>query len=500
MSSRGNPRAVLATLALVVTSCGFGFATPAALARGRIPQIASVRCWPPRACEGDPHLVAPGGELRLRGRHLKRGMLVFFPGSRQAKLRTKAAAPRLRRARGRLVVRVPSWAKSGRIAVALRHGPRSNSAGPIRIKRASTPLRTSGTEPFEGTGMWIWYVKRSSGGDTAAIAAQARIHGVRTVFVKSSDGTTWWPQFSSALVSALRAQGIQVCAWQFVYGSRPAGEAALGARAATTGAPCLVIDAESAYEGKYAQAQSYINALRAEVGPNYPVGLAGFPYVDYHRGFPYSVFLGPGGAQANMPQIYWRAIGTSVDNAVAHTYAWNELYQRPIFPLGQLYGDPPPSEIQRFRQLTAARGAAGVSWWSWQSASARGWTAIGSTVDPIAGPPAPPDYPTLQRGSRGDVVVWAQQHLVTAGQTVRVDGAYSAATEQAVRSFQAAQALLVTGRIDPSTWSALLRYQPAPPAWSRAARNSVAGPVRANGPRSASLRARRDELGGRTSP
>jgi Putative peptidoglycan binding domain len=389
---------------------------------------------------------------------------------------------------------VPWWAKSGRIAVAARHGPRSNPAGPIRIKRAIAPVRSSGTEPFDGSGMWIWYVSRSSGGDPTAIAAQARLHGVRTVFVKSSDGTTWWSQFSAALVLALRAQGLQVCAWQFVYGNRPAGEAALGARAATAGASCLVIDAEAAYEGKYAQAESYMKALRSAVGPDYPIGLAGFPYVDYHPGFPYSVFLGPGGAQANLPQIYWRAIGTSVDTAVAHTYAWNGLYQRPIFPLGQLYGNPPPSEIERFRQLTAAHGATGISWWSWQSASLRGWSAIGSIVAPIAGPPAPPDYPTLQQGSRGDVVVWAQQHLISAGQTVRVDGIYSAATEQAVRAFQTTQGLLITGRIDPSTWSALLRYEPAPPAWSKVARASGARPPGPNGPRSARLRARRDEL------
>jgi Putative peptidoglycan binding domain len=345
--------------------------------------------------------------------------------------------------------------------------------------------------------MWIWYVKRSSGGDPAAIAAQAHLHDIHTVFVKSSDGTTWWPQFSSALVSALKAHGIQVCAWQFAYGGRPAGEAALGVRAATTGATCLVIDAESAYEGKYAQAASYIKALRSAVGPDYPLGLAAFPYVDYHRGFPYSVFLGPGGAQANVPQVYWRAIGTSVDSAVAHTYAWNELYRRPIFPLGQLYGDPPPSEIQRFRHLTAARGASGVSWWSWQSASARGWTAIGSALDPLAGPPAPPSYPTLERGSRGDVVVWAQQHLITAGQTVRVDGVYSGATEQAVRSYQTAQGLLNTGRIDPATWTALLRYQPAPAPWSEAARAAGSRRQGPNGPRSAKLRARRNELGAR---
>ena len=53
------------------------------------------------------------------------------------------------------------------------------------------------------------------------------------------------------------------------------------------------------------------------------MALAGFPYVDYHPGFPYSVFLGPGGAQYNAPQMYWVDIGTSVNTVYAHTYAYN---------------------------------------------------------------------------------------------------------------------------------------------------------------------------------
>ena len=58
------------------------------------------------------------------------------------------------------------------------------------------------------------------------------------------------------------------------------------------------------------------------------MALAGFPYVDYHPGFPYSVFLGPGGAQYNTPQMYWMDIGTSVNTVYAHTYAYNRVYQR----------------------------------------------------------------------------------------------------------------------------------------------------------------------------
>jgi hypothetical protein len=237
-----------------------------------------------------------------------------------------------------------------------------------------------------------------------------------------------------------------------------------------------------------------MGALRAAVGASYPVALAGFPYVDYHPAFPYSVFLGQGGAQASLPQVYWKAIGASVDQAIAHTYMWNEIYGRPIFPLGQLYGDPSPRDIQRFRELARAHGATGLSWWSWQSASARGWESIAKPLAPFSGPPAPPTYPTLKRGSRGDAVVWAQEHLISSGASLSPDGVYTSTMEEAVRAFQITRVLRTTGQIDAATWPALLQYEPITTDWTKVARASSARNVR-NGPRSV-RQSGRDELRG----
>ena len=184
--------------------------------------------------------------------------------------------------------------------------------------------------------MWIWYVSHSDGGDYQSIAARASANGIRTLFIKSGDGSMYWSQFNRALVDALHAQGIAACAWQFVYGNDPLGEAAVGAEAVRNGADCLVIDAEAAYEGRYTSAREYMDALRSDVGTDYPLGLSSFPYVDEHPDFPYSVFLGPGGANYNLPQMYWRDIGTSVPQVYAHTYADNVIYRRPIRPLGQV--------------------------------------------------------------------------------------------------------------------------------------------------------------------
>jgi hypothetical protein len=285
-----------------------------------------------------------------------------------------------------------------------------------------------------------------------------------------------------------------VCGWQYVYGDHPRDEASVAAQAIKAGADCFVIDAEAQYEGKYSAAIKYVNKLRGKAGAHYPIGLAGFPYVDYHPSFPYSVFLGPGGAQYNAPQVYWKAIGTSVDTALAHTYLWNSVYGRQIFPLGQLYDNPSTSDIQRFRGLAEGYGASGVSWWSWQSASSSGWTAIAPpSPAPIA--PAPVGYPLLKSGSKGDVVVWAQEHLMSAGQPVSANGSYDSTTVNAVSSFQSQNGLPVTGQVDASTWPSLLRLPPAPVSWtSRRARASTAGAHRRNGPRSAFLHAKRYEI------
>ncbi len=358
------------------------------------------------------------------------------------------------------------------------------------------PGPTSG--PLAGTGMWIWELGRSNGGNLDAIAARARAHGIGTLFVKSSDGTSWWPQFSSALVARLHSAGLRVCAWQYVYPVHAATDARLGVRAKHLGADCLVIDAESQYEGHYVQADTYIRHLRAGVGPGYPVALTSFPYVDYHPAFPYSVFLGPGGAQYNVPQMYWRAIGTSVDHVFTHSMPLNAVYDRPILPLGQLWENPSTTELLRFRQLSMQYGSTGVSWWDWQEASSRGFNAI---ARPLAQPASTraATYPRLSRGARGDLVVEAQERLHAAGYAVPVNGVFGASTARAVRAFQAAGGLSRTGVLDQPTWGLLLRSAPLRPRWvaRRSAAATAAGADELPPPASASLPMVRDELGSR---
>jgi hypothetical protein len=314
----------------------------------------------------------------------------------------------------------------------------------------------------------------TNGGSVASIIAQARRYGINAVYVKSSDGSSWWPQYSQELVTELHEAGLKVCAWQYVYGLHPAAEANLGYRAARDGADCLVIDAESQYESRYPAAQTYMSRLRKLVGPRYPIGLAGFPYVDYHLSFPYSVFLGPGGAQYNLPQMYWADIGTTVPFIFAHTYEYNEIYRRPIFPLGQLWGRLSASSIEQFSLLAREYRATGVSWWDWQSAPLKYFSDITKLPPQLVSNSVNKTPASVYRGNKGDLVIWAQEHLYGAGFHIAVDGAFGPRTQAAVRAYQRRKGLAATGIVNGLTWDALDKVTPVTVRWKRRGRQTVA--------------------------
>jgi peptidoglycan hydrolase-like protein with peptidoglycan-binding domain len=458
------------------------------------PHVTSVRitrisCVPAAHCSGNPHQVSTRGTLLVGGIDLAPGMVVGFPKAPGAHISSFSPAAHLRYAIAShpsdgLLVTVPKNAHSGHIKILLSGGRYTSSYGPIYVyshalhppppPKAPAPVTSvvsgpvSGTA-FEGQGMWIWYMSKSNGGSVASIAAQAHAAGVTTLFIKSSDGSTnYWSQFSPQLVAELHANGLKVCAWQFVYGSEPVGEAALGAKAVANGADCLVIDAEGQYEGHYAAAQTYIADLRAQIGPTYPLGLASFPYVFDHPSFPYSVFLGTNGAQYNAPQMYWKDIGQSVDTVYANTYIANRIYGRPIFPLGQTYGGVSATELLRFREEAVDYGSTGISFWDWQETGSSGWSTLASPLAPLTSVTPNTEYPELKKGSRGDETLWMQEHLASAIPTQETTGVFGSETLANVEAFQTAHAIAATGVVEAATWAALLALPPVAVDWTGA--------------------------------
>ncbi|HEY5045711.1 MAG TPA: peptidoglycan-binding domain-containing protein, partial [Solirubrobacteraceae bacterium] len=412
---------------------------------------------PTARCSANPHQVTTHGTLLLAGKGLTPGMVVAFPRAPGARIGLTSPYAHLHHAGQGLVLTVPGKAHSGHIMVLLSHGRHTSSYGPISVVRyalhppppklAPAPVASAADgSAFEGQGMWIWYLSQSDGGNLASLVAQAHAAGVTTVFVKSSDGSSnYWSQFSPELVAALHANGLKVCAWQFVYGTNPAGEASLGAKAVAAGADCLVIDAEGQYEGHYGAAQTYIADLRAAIGPAYALGLASFPYVYDHTPFPYSVFLGPNGAQFNAPQMYWKDIGNSVDTAYANTYISNRVYGRPIFPLGQTYSKPSAEELVRFREEAPLYGATGTSFWDFQETPASLWTALATPLAPLTSVTPNSSWSELAEGSKGDPVLWMQEHLASAIPAQATTGIFDATTKANLEQFQAAHGIAASG-------------------------------------------------------
>jgi hypothetical protein len=460
MGGRRTGRALVALAAV-------GMLAPAtAQAKPRKPELTRIRCVPASSavCRGGVN-VQIGRQLQISGKRLVKGMRVSFRWPKGA------LASKLEHTRVGYVVRVPPGTKAGQVSVTVsdRAGRRSNvkhiRVAPVPKTGGNAPARGSLPPVFAGSGMWIWDVPKSQGGDPAAIAAKAHAYGVATVFIKSADGAgTYKNQFTPELVAALHANGLRACAWQYVYGADPLGEAAQATAAIRAGADCFVIDAEKQYEGRYAQAQQYLASLRGQIGPAYPIGLTSFAYVDSHPQLPYSVFLGPNGAQANLPQVYWKDIGDTVDAASSRTLANNRIYGTAIAPLGQAYDNPNPADVARFRAIWAGYGSGGVSWWSWQHATDATWAAIGpAAVSPI--PFADPGWPVLSKGNKSDQVAWLQQHLASYDAGVVVNASFDAATDAAVRRLQADKGIEVTGTTDPLTWAAALAFPLKPITW-----------------------------------
>ena len=469
--SRLRPAAVVLLLSAAV-------ALPAApaSAASRSPKLAGVRCVPVSAATCKTGVaVRVGRQVQLRGSLLKLGMRVTFRWTKGA------IATKLHRGNAGWVARVPPGVRPGSVRVTVRDsaGRRSNLVK-IRVldvpKQVVKPAITGGGATpavFQGNGMWIWQLEKSDGGDVDAIAARAAAAGVSTVFVKAGDGTTPWDQFSPLLIGALHQHGLRACAWQFVYGTSPTSEANVAIAAIRAGADCFVIDAETQYEGKYASAQTYMSALRAGVGASFPIGLTSFPYVDYHPKLPFSVFLAPGAAQVNLPQAYWKDIGGTVDAISAHTLAHNRIYQAPIAPLGQTYDNPPAADLRRFRQLWAAYGAQGLSWWSWQATDGTHWKVLDEPA-PAASVEPDPGWPALGKGAKGDEVIWLQEHLTQTYPDVSVTGAFDTATIAAIKALQTANGIAVTGTTDASTWQATLKLPFVAADWTASAARATA--------------------------
>jgi len=232
--------------------------------------------------------------------------------------------------------------------------------------------------PLWGKGFWIWKLERCEGGNPQAIAEKAKSAGLAHILVKIADGSSPYNGDIWPLVDTLRAAGIGVWGWQYTYGTDPGpkeeAEFAVS-RVRQFGLDGFVIDAEVEYKGHPERATEYMNALRDGL-PDIPIALSSFYLPDYHPEFPWREFLDK--CDLSMPQVYWYT--RDPIEALEKSLAQHGRFGKPIFPTGAAYRmtdtSATPNQIQRFLEKAWDEGLPGVSFWSWQHATADMWEVI----------------------------------------------------------------------------------------------------------------------------
>jgi hypothetical protein len=256
----------------------------------------------------------------------------------------------------------------------------------------------------KGKGMWIWQPQYVEEGDPGAIVARAKATGLTHLYVRTGSSTDGFngAEFLDAVLPAAHAAGIRVIGWDFPYFDDANGDVlrALDAIRYTTPTGDRIDGFTADIETTAEQvaltpetASNYGAALRANVGPSYPLiatvprptfaRQVDYPYADVVRSF-----------DAIAPMVYW--INLPPDEEAAQAVDFLLQFGKPVLPVGQAYdggleggppGTPTADEIGAFINASDAHGAWGVSFWSWQHASDEMWGAIAAAQEVGDKPP-----------------------------------------------------------------------------------------------------------------
>lgn len=227
---------------------------------------------------------------------------------------------------------------------------------------------------WDGNHMFIWQADKVYGGDANQMIAKAKQFGYRGVIIKFANGSLKGDSVSQGYMDqfkkyapAFKQAGFIVGGWIYQYLTDIQGEVDACSQAVSAGADWIVLDGEADLNGKGAAVTEFGKKLRNS-HPQLPVGLSSFPLYARHTDFPYQEFTSF--VNVLMPQIYWSALGMSVQQAVNDTLTeYRGQFSLPIAPTGQAYHQVTPQQMQQFIQLCSDSHLPGISWWDWQEAS-----------------------------------------------------------------------------------------------------------------------------------
>jgi hypothetical protein len=299
---------------------------------------------------------------------------------------------------------------------------------------------------LQGKGMMIWKIPSCENGDANKIASEAQLAGLTHILIKIADGP--YPfnveketgaDLVPALAAALRARGIQVWGWHYVYGYNPVAEAKMAVqRVKELGLDGYVIDAEVEYKtpGRDKAASAFMTELRQGL-PQKPLALSSFRFPSLHPQLPWKAFLEK--CDYNMPQVYWEQAhnpGAQLQRTVREFAVLAP--QRPVIPTGPIYSnagwEPTVGDIKEF--LVTARGLnlSAVNFYAYDHARAARlplWDTVAAY--PWSASSAPQDLPLryIEALNAGDPALVTRLYTEDA---VRITAAATLQGSEAIRS------------------------------------------------------------------
>lgn len=229
---------------------------------------------------------------------------------------------------------------------------------------------------LRGKGFFIWKVQYCENGNSAAIVNLAKRANLSHVLIKVADGNYSYNLTSNGvdlavpLVQALRAAGIQVYGWHYIYGDDPIGEANKAIQRIQQGAlDGYVLDVEGEYKdaGKERAAATFMNRLRSAY-PRLPIALCSYRFPSYHPQIPWKVFLE--GCDLNMPQVYWQNSHNPADQLTRTINDYQRITPyRPMVPVGSAYQAgswaATADDVLQFMQTAQSFNLNAANFWEW---------------------------------------------------------------------------------------------------------------------------------------
>ncbi|MRS04549.1 hypothetical protein EG832_15235, partial [bacterium] len=265
---------------------------------------------------------------------------------------------------------------------------------------------------LQGKGTWIWKIPQCEGGNAQSIANVAKDCGFSHVLIKIADSSyaynvnkTTGADLIPPVVDALRAKGILVWGWHYVYGYNPSGEAAIAiSQCRKYNLDGYVVDAEIEYTqaGRDAVARSFMSQLRSGI-PNTPIALSTFRWPSYHGNFPYAAFMQY--CDYSMPQVYWMQAHNPVYDL---TKSYKEFMainsSKPMIPTGPAFREsgwqPTPGEVKDFLDCAKSLGCTGANMYSWDDSRTLlpdVWNQVANYSWPAPSQPVPPSNDILDK-------------------------------------------------------------------------------------------------------